>query len=93
MNRVISFLFALWVGGAASADGPPVAPVNPVIDDYHGTKIADPYRYMEDYKNADVQRWVKSQAEYAERALKASPNRRAGPLWWEPNQLTTDTGP
>src|SRR5438876_5127915 len=30
---------------------PPVAPVRAVTDDYYGTTVVDPYRYMEDLQN------------------------------------------
>src|ERR1700732_2251173 len=29
-----------------------------VIDDYFGTKVADPYRWMEELDSTDVARWV-----------------------------------
>ena len=61
----------------AALAGPPVAPVKPVTDDYYGTKITDPYRYMEEFAKADVQKWVKGQAEHAEATLKAIPGRDA----------------
>jgi prolyl oligopeptidase len=60
-----------------AGDGPPVAPVKPVMDDYHGTKIVDPYRYMEDLKSPEVQAWIKGQSEFAEKALAAIPGRAA----------------
>lgn len=59
------------------ADQPPVAPVRPMVDDYFGTKVADPYRYLEDFKNPEVQAWVKGQAEYAAKVLTAIPGREA----------------
>jgi prolyl oligopeptidase len=78
MRRLPAILVASIVCVAtAVADGPPVAPVKPVTDDYHGTKITDPYRYMEDFKSADVQKWVKGQAEYADKTLAAVPGRDA----------------
>ncbi|MUG93745.1 hypothetical protein F7734_15490 [Scytonema sp. UIC 10036] len=42
---------------------PPVAPVQPVTDDYFGIKVTDNYRYMENFKDEEVQKWVKAQAE------------------------------
>ena len=41
--------------------GPPIAPVRVVVDDYYGNKIEDPYRYMEDLQNSEVQAWFKGQ--------------------------------
>ena len=61
----------------AMSESPPVAPVKPVVDTYHGTVLADPYRYMEDFQNPAVQDWVKRQADYAERSLAALPGRAA----------------
>src|SRR5205085_9438773 len=58
-----------------AGDGPPVAPVRVVVDDYHGTKVEDPYRYFENFADPEVQAWVKGQAEYAQRTLAAIPGR------------------
>ena len=33
---------------------PPAAPVKEVTDTYFGVTVADPYRYMEDLKNAEA---------------------------------------
>src|SRR3954447_16311329 len=56
---------------------PPVAPVRPVTDDYHGTKIVDPYRYMENLADPEVQAWIKAQGEHAAQTLKNIPGRDA----------------
>ncbi|HYE18689.1 MAG TPA: prolyl oligopeptidase family serine peptidase [Tepidisphaeraceae bacterium] len=62
---------------ALDADKPPVAPVRPVVDDHDGTKVTDPYRYMEKMTDPDVAAWVKAQADYARRTLEAIPGRDA----------------
>src|SRR5712692_3594877 len=49
--------------------GPPVAPVRPVVDEYFGTKVEDPYRYMEDLKNPEVAAWMKAQNDFTRAAL------------------------
>jgi prolyl oligopeptidase len=54
---------------------PPVAPVKPVIDDYHGTKVSDPYRYMENLDDPAVQSWFKAQNDYTRSVLARIPGR------------------
>jgi len=54
---------------------PPIAPVRPVVDEYHGIQVVDPYRYMETAGNPEVQSWVEGQAEYTRRVLSAIPGR------------------
>ena len=58
------------------AETPLVAPLQIVNDTYHGTTIADPYRYMEDFKSPLVQDWVKQQAEFADQTLHSLPGRK-----------------
>jgi prolyl oligopeptidase len=53
----------------AAPSAPPVAPVRAVTDDYHGTKVVDPYRYMEDLKDPEVQVWFKGQNDYTRAVL------------------------
>jgi len=52
-----------------------VAPVKPVTDDYFGTKVVDPYRYMENLENPEVQAWMKAQNDHARAVLAAIPGR------------------
>lgn len=54
---------------------PPVAPVRPVTDDYFGIKVVDPYRYMENLKDPQVQAWMKAQNDYTRAALDSIPGR------------------
>ncbi|MFK7807334.1 MAG: prolyl oligopeptidase family protein [Saprospiraceae bacterium] len=46
-----------------------------IIDDYHGFKVADPYRWLEDDNSADTKAWVKTQNEVTEKYLSAIPFR------------------
>jgi prolyl oligopeptidase len=41
----------------------PTAKVDDVVDDYHGTKVADPYRWLEDVDSADTLKWVAAENE------------------------------
>jgi len=52
-----------------------VAPVRPVFENYYGDKIDDPYRYMENFKDPEVQAWVKEQDNYSHAVLTSIPAR------------------
>ena len=68
----------LWAQPAAPAPPhPPVAPVRPVTDTYYGTPVIDPYRYMENLQDPEVQTWFKSQNAFAREKLTAIPGRDA----------------
>ncbi len=73
------FMIAALTLGAAqiAAQSPPVAPVNNVIYEHWGVKVSDPYRYMEQFKDAEVQEWVKGQADYTKAVLDKLPGRDA----------------
>jgi prolyl oligopeptidase len=53
---------------------PPTKKVD-VVEDYHGTKVTDPYRWMEDLDSKDVADWVKAQNEVTNHELAALPMR------------------
>ncbi|MBV8481980.1 MAG: S9 family peptidase [Verrucomicrobia bacterium] len=55
----------------------PVAPVRPVTDNYFGTVVTDNYRWMEDLKSPEVQKWMKEQAAYTKDYLGKLPGRDA----------------
>jgi prolyl oligopeptidase len=63
--------------GAAETLSQPVAPVVPVTDTYFGTKVVDPYRWMEDLKSPQLQAWMKAQAAYTKDYLGKLPGRDA----------------
>jgi prolyl oligopeptidase len=50
----------------------PSSPIDPVVDNYHGTDVADPYRWLEALGSADVTEWVKLQNDVAEQWLKTN---------------------
>ena len=77
---------AAWAIGIASAAGsaaalslepPPLAPPRPVTETYFGTPVADPYRWLEQVEDAEVQQWMRAQADYARAVLDAIPGREA----------------
>src|SRR3954452_12387266 len=48
-----------------------------VVDDYFGTKVADPYRWMEDLNSADLKQWVDAENAVTFKYLDALPVRDA----------------
>ena len=55
--------------------GPPVAKQAPVTDDVQGHKITDPYRWLEDAKSPDTQKWVEEELQYTRSLLDPLPGR------------------
>jgi len=55
----------------------PVAPVRVVTEDYFGTKVSDPYRYMENLNDPEVVEWFKEQDAYTRLILSQIPGRVA----------------
>jgi prolyl oligopeptidase len=58
-----------------STTSPPVAPARAVTDDYWGTKVLDPYRYMENLTDPEVLAWIKGQNDYTRATLARLPGR------------------
>lgn len=61
---------------ANSTDYPP-SPRGPVEDDYFGTTVADPYRWLEDVDSPQTLAWVKAQQAYTTPRLEALPERES----------------
>ena len=53
----------------------PVARVAEQVDDYFGTKVNDPYRWMEDVDSAEVKTWVDAENELTQSFLGQVPGR------------------
>ncbi len=47
-----------------------------IVDNYHGTKITDPYRWLEDDRAPEVEAWVKEQNAVTQAYLKEIPYRK-----------------
>jgi len=64
-----------WAADGAGVTASPVAPMRPVTDEYFGTKVVDPYRYMENLKDPEVEAWFKAENEYTRAILARIPGR------------------
>lgn len=69
----LALVLALAIAVPAAAQ--PVAKVEPVTDDYYGTKVSDPYRWMESGKDPAWMPWLKGQAAHTRTVLDALPGR------------------
>lgn len=64
---------------AAAEDGV-VYPLNKTadtVDDYHGVRVADPYRWLEDLNSAETQEWIERQDAVTRRYLNSLPMRES----------------
>jgi prolyl oligopeptidase len=48
---------------------PPASEIDTVTEDFHGTEIKDPYRWLEDAKSPETRVWIGSQMKYTEEYL------------------------
>ena len=69
---VVLGFFAL---GVASPTLPPT-PVRTVVDEYHGIKVSDPYRWLEQSNDPDVKKWTSDQAEMTRHFLDQLPHQK-----------------
>ncbi len=56
-------------GDGITLPPPPVAAVHMVTDDYNGTKIEDPYRWLEDAKSPEARAWIDAENQYTQSYL------------------------
>ncbi len=73
---------AQLAGAAEKAAAParaayPAAPTSNQVDDYHGKKIADPYRPLENPDAPETRAWIEAENRLTEAWLEGVPERRA----------------
>jgi prolyl oligopeptidase len=78
-HRYLPLLAAamIWSAGV-QADRPlqyPAAPRGSTVDDYHGIKVADPYRGLENLDAPDTRAWVQAESQLTEKFLSSLPAR------------------
>jgi len=78
---VTVFFFAMTTSLGAQTDGAPLtypkAKTVDQVDDYHGVKVADPYRWLEDTDAADTHDWVEAENKVTFSYLDQIPYRSA----------------
>lgn len=86
-QAVLPLIFTCVAGLFAEAQmNYPVTKKTDVVDDYHGTKIADPYRWLEDDNSTETKDWVAAQNKVTLDYLSKIPFRdkvkaRLGEMW------------
>ena len=68
---------ALRAATFAGVDVPAPLPARTVVDTYWGVSVEDPYRFLEDTADPDVQRWMRAQADATTLLLSRIPGRNA----------------
>ena len=64
-----SIVFALPVAAALAQAAPPAPPVRDQVDTWHGVAVHDPYRYMENLADPQVQSWIGAQGNFSRSVL------------------------
>jgi prolyl oligopeptidase len=76
------FAAAVYAGDSKSSTtsapaAPPKAEIKPIADIYHGTKVIDNYRWLEDGNSPETQKWVEQEMAYTRSLLDPLPGRDA----------------
>ena len=77
---VSALAFALLLSATAEAKTAtkyPKAPMSKQVDTYHGTKVADPYRPLENPDSPESRKWIEEQNKLTEGFLTQVPERDA----------------
>jgi len=77
MKLLVLSLVILGASAAVSALSYPKAPTSNQVDDYHGTKVADPYRPLEDPDAPATRAWIDAENRLTRISLDAIPERPA----------------
>lgn len=68
-------IMSMFVPVVTQAQAPPPTPVREVTDDYFGTKVVDPYRWLESQSDPEVAGWMRAQNDRTRAILAGIPGR------------------
>jgi prolyl oligopeptidase len=74
---LVALACVLSAGGSAVAADPPATRTAEVAEEFHGQQVAEQYRWLEDWNDAEVKAWSKAQNAYARSILDNLPGRAA----------------
>jgi len=78
--KLLLIVFALACAGCSSGskkiEAYPKTEVKPVTTSYHGVDVQDPYRWLENTKSENVQKWSADQTNVAQQYLRSLPSRK-----------------
>lgn len=77
---LVLILFSVFNFGQ---DAPPVTPVRETTAVYFGQRVVDQYRWLEDLKSEETQKWMREQSVYAREFLDKIPSRPDFPQAFE----------
>ena len=81
LRKSVAFLlFAAFLAANVPAQGGfnyPKPRRSDQVDDFHGVKVADPYRWMEDTESAETRDWIAAENKITDAYLQAIPQRAA----------------
>jgi prolyl oligopeptidase len=82
MEKILFLLLGTCLWGASALDVPhpfvyPAARKDDVVDNYHGTSVPDPYRWLEDPASDETRDWVEAESRITEEFLQTPDREKA----------------
>src|SRR5580692_10484166 len=74
---IVAAVYAGDDGQTSTPSGPPKAEVRPLEENFHGTKVVDKYRWLEDGNSPETRKWVAEEMAYTRALLDPLPGRDA----------------